>query len=94
MNRLADIDRIRTHFDGQRNLAYEVTGMGSHNGAAKDSVRCGVEQQFREAFIAAVGNGSSRRGPWEQAALYGYALFLGLVFSQSNPRYLWIGIGY
>ena len=36
VNGLADIDRIRSHLDGQRHLANHVSRMGAHHATAQN----------------------------------------------------------
>jgi hypothetical protein len=44
-----------------------------------------VKQQLGDALVPAVGNGTARGCPWEQALLDLDALGLGLVFGQAHP---------
>ena len=64
VDRLAYIDGISAHLDGQRHFADHVAGVGADHAAAQDlSVAMGfwavVEQQLGDAFVAAVGNGEA-----------------------------------
>jgi hypothetical protein len=68
---LADVYGIRTHLDGQGDLADHVTRVGADHAAAQDlAVAVGfgavVKQQLGDAFVAAIGNGAARCGPGEQ----------------------------
>jgi len=56
VNRLADVDRVGTHLDGQGNLADHVAGMGADDAAADDAVSLFIEQQLGEAFVATVSD--------------------------------------
>jgi mRNA interferase HicA len=68
VNRLANVHRIRTHLDGQGNLANHVARMRANHAAAKNlAVAMGfgavVKQQLGDTLVAAVGNGTARRHP-------------------------------
>ena len=99
VDRLADVHRVRAHLDGQRDLADHVAGVRADDAAAEDlAVAVGlggiVEQQLREAFVAAVGDRPARGRPREQALLNLDALRLGLVLGQTHPRHFRIGVGH
>jgi hypothetical protein len=71
---LADVHRIRAHFDGERNFANHGADMGADDATAQYlAVAVGlggiIEQQLGEAFVATVGNGAARGRPVEQALL-------------------------
>ena len=64
VNRLADIDRVCAHFNGQRNLANHVAGVrADHTAAEYLAVAVGlwavIKKQLGDAFVAAVGNGEA-----------------------------------
>ncbi len=89
---LADIDRIRAHFNRQRNFADHVTGMGADHAAAQDfavAVCLGriIKQQLGYAFVAAIGNGAARGCPREQALFHLDALRFGFGFGQTDPSH-------
>ena len=44
MDGLADIDRVRTHFNGQRNFTDHVAGMRTDDAATDDAMRFGIKQ--------------------------------------------------
>jgi hypothetical protein len=57
VNRLADVDRVSAHFDGQCNLANHVARMGADHAAAEDfavtvSFWTVVKQQLGDTFVA------------------------------------------
>ena len=88
MNRLADIDRVSAHLDGQRHFADHVARMRADHAAAQNLAvavrfRAVVEQQLGLAFIAAIGNGAAGCSPGEQTLLELDALRLGLAFCQA-----------
>ena len=99
MNRLADIDCICTHLDGQSNLANHVASVRTDHAAAEYfavAVRFGriIKQQLGHAFVAAIGDGASRSRPGEQALLDLDALGLGLVFGEADPGHFGVGVGH
>ena len=56
VNRLADVHRIRAHFDGQRNLTNHVARMRADHAAAQDlAVAVGfwriIKQQLGDALV-------------------------------------------
>ena len=64
VNRLADVDGICTHLDGQCNLTNHVAREGADHAAAQNfAVAMGlgriVKQQFGNTFVAAIGNGAA-----------------------------------
>jgi len=64
MDGFADVDGIRAHFNGQGNLANQVTGVCANDAAAQNlavAMRFGavVKQQLGKAFVAAIGNGAA-----------------------------------
>ena len=63
MDRAADVDRVRAHLDRERDLADQIARVRADDAAADDPVRRFVEQELREAFVAAVGDRASRRRP-------------------------------
>src|SRR5437763_469189 len=63
MDGLADIDRVRAHFDRERNLADEIARPGTDDGAPDQAVRLLGEDQLAEALVATVGDGASRGCP-------------------------------
>ncbi len=70
---LANIHRVGAHLDGQCHFADHVARMRADHAATKDlAVAMGfgrvVEQQFGDAFVAAVGNRAAGSGPGEQAS--------------------------
>ena len=95
---LANIHRIRAHLNRQGNLANHVARMGADHAAAQDfavAMRFGgvVKQQFGDTFVAAIGNGTARCVPGEQAFFDLDALRLGLVFGEADSGHFGIGIG-
>src|SRR5664279_5720730 len=93
MDRLADVDRVGAHLDRQRDLADHVAGVRADDAAADDGVGRLVEEQLGEAFVAAVGDGTARRRPREQALLHLDAPRLGLVLGDADPGDLRVGVG-
>ena len=74
VNRLADIDGIRAHFNCKGHFANHVARMGADHATAEDlAVAMGflavVKQQFGHAFVAAIGNRAAGCGPGGQAGL-------------------------
>lgn len=65
VDRLADIDRVAAHFDGQRDFADHVAGRRADDGATDDAVRLRVEHQLGEAVVGTVGDGAPGGGPRE-----------------------------
>src|SRR6185369_13893519 len=63
MDRAADVGCIGAHLDRERDLADQVAGMRADDAAADDPVRRVVEQELREALVAAVGDRAPRRRP-------------------------------
>ena len=68
VNRLADVHRISTHLDRQRNLANHVAGVGTNHATAQYlAVALGlkriVKQQLGDAFVAAIGNRATGSRP-------------------------------
>ena len=64
VNRLADVHRICTHLNRQRNLANHVASMGTDHATAQDFAvamrfRGIIKQQLGNAFIAAIGYGAA-----------------------------------
>src|SRR6185369_11351844 len=93
MNGAADVDRVCTHLDRERDLADQVACMGADDAPADDPVRRVVEQELREAFVAAVGDGASRRRPGKQCLAQLDAFRLGLVLGDARPRDFRVGVG-
>ena len=56
----------RAHLDRERDLADQVARVRADDAAADDPVRRVVEQELREAFVAAVGDRASGRRPREE----------------------------
>jgi hypothetical protein len=97
VNRLADVHGIGTHLNGQGNLADHVARMGADHATAQNlAPACGmamglgavIKQQLGDAFVTAIGDGSARRSPGEQALFHLDDLRLGLVFGQADPGHL------
>ena len=68
MNRLADVDCVGAHLDGQRHLTDHVACMDAHHAATEDlAVAVGfgavTKQKCGDTLIAAVGNGAARGRP-------------------------------
>ena len=64
VNRFADIDGIRAHFNCKGHFANHVTRMRADHAAAQDfAVAVGfwrvVKQQLGDTFIAAIGDGAA-----------------------------------
>ena len=64
VNRLADVHRICTHLDGQRNLANHVARMRANHATTENfavAMRFWgiIKQQLGDTFIAAIGNGAA-----------------------------------
>ena len=55
----------RAHLDREHDLADQIARMRADDAAADDAVRRFVEEELREAFVAAVGDGAARRRPRE-----------------------------
>src|SRR5438128_751759 len=65
VNGLADVGRLAAHLDRKADFADEVPCMRADDAAADDAVRRGIEQQFSEALVAAVGDGAAGGRPWK-----------------------------
>ena len=64
VNRLANVHRIHTHLNRQRNLTNHVACMRADHAAAEDiAVAMGfgtvIKQQFGNTFVAPIGNGAA-----------------------------------
>src|SRR5690606_24635026 len=72
------IDRVHAHFDSQHQLANQLARIGADDTATHDTVGFSIEQNLGKAFVAVVGNGTTRGSPWEHALLDLDTVFLGL----------------
>ncbi len=93
MDRLADVDRIAAHLDGEADFADQVARVRADDAAADAAVRRLVEQQLGEAFVAAVGDRAAGRRPGEHRLAVLDALRLALVLGEAGPRHFRIGVG-
>jgi len=102
----ADVHRVGAHLYGQSDFAYQIARVGTDDAAAQDlavatasmavsqsSLGAVVEQELGKALGAAVGSGAARGGPREEALFDFDALGLGLIFSQTHPSDLGVGVG-
>ncbi len=99
VDRFANIHRVRTHLNGQRNLANHVARVGADHAAAQDLAMAvcfwgSIKQQLGHAFVAAIGYGTAGCGPGEQALLDLDALGFGLVFGEAHPGHFGVGVGH
>src|SRR2546428_8764149 len=92
MDSLADVDRIRAHLDRERDLADQVAGARTDDAAADDAMRRGIEEEFGETLVAAIGDRAARSRPGEKTLLDLHALGLRLVFGKAHPGDLGVGI--
>ena len=68
VNRLADVDAIGTHLDGQSHFTNHVAGMRADHAAAQDlavaiRLRTVVKQQLGDTYVTAIGNRAAGGGP-------------------------------
>src|SRR5882762_439657 len=92
VNGQSDIRRVAAGLDGERNLADQLAGIRTNDAATQYAVRLGVEQQLREAFIPADGEGPPARHPGEGPLPVGNILRLGLGLRETDPGNLGIRV--
>src|SRR5439155_13488190 len=90
---LTDIHRVTAHLDCQAEFADQVAGVRADDASADRAMRLLVENELGEAFVAAIGDRPTRRGPRENGLAVLDPLRLALLFGQSRPRDFGIGEG-
>ena len=70
MNREPDVRGIAAHLDRERDLGDQVAGVRADDAAADDPVRRRIEQQLRQAIVAAERERAAARRPRERAFSY------------------------
>jgi hypothetical protein len=68
--------------------------MRADDAATNDATALFVKDQLGEALGAAIGQGTARGAPREQALVNLGALRLGLLLRDAHPRNLWVGVGH
>jgi len=59
MDGFSNVVRFAPHFDGKANFTYQVPGVRTNNTTTNNAMGILIEQEFRETFIAPVGDGSA-----------------------------------
>ena len=89
---LADIFRVATHFDGERQLADQIAGVGADDTAADDAMGLFIHEDLGKAFVAAIGNGATGGGPREPGLADRPTLLFGFVLRHAHPGDFGVGV--
>ncbi len=63
VDRVAEIDRVGAHLDGERDFRDQVAGIGADDGGADHPVVLGVEEQLGDALAAGRSTGAGPTRP-------------------------------
>src|ERR1700754_2534103 len=90
----ADVAGFGAHFDGERELGDEVTGVHADDAGADDAMSLFVEQELGEAFGAVDADGAAGGCPGELADADLQTLFLRFPLGHADPGDFRIRIGH